>query len=183
MSSMYPSFGGAPARPCARCGTPLTINETQCSRCGMFNPLPQGQQFGASQQGAQGGPSGPLWGGQAQQASQYQQAGNGAWSNNPNASASTWGSSGQAGGGWQQNNLFGGQDAAFPASERHGRDRIDRVGIVGVLPPAAGDGHRHAVMLDRPRMSLAPRKALCRGRPLEPSLPFDHERHRQALRP
>ncbi|HEX7733247.1 MAG TPA: hypothetical protein VF458_00235 [Ktedonobacteraceae bacterium] len=117
MSSMYPSFGGAPARPCMRCGTPLTINETQCSRCGMFNPLPQGQQFGGIQQGAQGGgpgPSGPLWGGQAQQASQYQQNGNGAWSGNQDASASAWGSKGQAGGGWQQNNLFGGQDATPP---------------------------------------------------------------------
>jgi hypothetical protein len=37
---------------------------------------------------------------------------------------------------------FGGQEAAFPASERHGRDRIGRVGIVGVLSPAAGDGCR-----------------------------------------
>lgn len=113
MSSMYPSFGGAPARPCMRCGTPLTINETQCSRCGMFNPLPQGQS-GNLQQGAQGGPSGPLWGGQGPQGSQYQQAGNGAWSGNQDASASAWGSRGQAGGGWQQNNLFGGQDATPP---------------------------------------------------------------------
>ena len=113
MSSMYPSFGGAPARPCARCGAPLTINETQCSRCGTYNPLPQqGQQFGSFQQGAQGGgpgPSGPLWGGQAPQGSQYQQSGNGAWSGNQDASASAWGSRGQAGG-WQQNNAFGGQE-------------------------------------------------------------------------
>src|SRR5215472_15684260 len=107
MSSMYPSSGGASARPCMRCGTPLTVNETQCPRCGTLNQLPQGQQFGAFQQGAQGGgsgPSGPLWGGQ--QASQYQQNGNGLWSDNQDASASTWGSRGQAGGGWNQNNLF-----------------------------------------------------------------------------
>ncbi len=119
MSSMYPSFGGAPARPCMRCGTPLTINETQCSRCGTVNPLPQGQQFGTFQQGAQGGgpdTSGSLWGAQAQQASQYQQSGNGAWSGNQDASASTWGSRGQAGG-WQQNNQFGGQDQGAPPSQ------------------------------------------------------------------
>ncbi len=35
---------------------------------------------------------------------------------------------------------YGGRIAAFPASERRGRDRIDRVGIVGVLSAAPGDG-------------------------------------------
>src|SRR5258707_422246 len=114
MSSMYPSFGGTPARPCMRCGTPLATNETQCSRCGTYNALPQGQQFGMSQQGAQGGgagTSGPLWGAQPQQGqgSQYQQTGNGAWPGAQDASASAWGTRGQAGG-WQQNNTFGGQD-------------------------------------------------------------------------
>jgi hypothetical protein len=121
MSSMYPSFGGAPARPCARCGIPLTINETQCSRCGTYNPLPQqGQQFGAFQQGAQGGgpgPSGPLWGGQSPQGSQNQQPGNGAWPGNQDAPAPAWGSRGQAGGGWQQNNGFGGQDQSQPPQQ------------------------------------------------------------------
>lgn len=115
MSSMYPSFGEAPARPCARCGTPLASNETQCSRCGTYNPLPQGQQFGMFQQGAQGGgpgASGPLWGGQAQQ------SGNGAWPGNQDASASAWGSRGQAGGGWPQNpNQFGGQGQSAPPSQ------------------------------------------------------------------
>ncbi len=117
MSSMYPSFGGAPARPCMRCGTPLTINETQCSRCGLVNPPPQGQQFGAFQPGAQGmgpGPSGPLWGGQP--APPYQQGGNGGVGfGNQDASSSAWGPGpgGQAGG-WNQNNSFGGQDDPLP---------------------------------------------------------------------
>lgn len=118
MSSMYPSFSGAPARPCARCGTPLAGNETQCARCGMYNPLPPGQQAGLFQQGAQGGgpgPSGSLWGGQGPQASQSQLSGNnGAWSGNQDASASAWGSRGQAGGWPQSNNLFGGQDPTPP---------------------------------------------------------------------
>ena len=125
MSSMYPSFGGAPSRPCTRCGTPLTINETQCSRCGTYNPLPQGQQFGMFPQGAQGGgpvgPSGPLWGGQQPPSPPYQQPGNGGWPGpgNQDASAPAWGSGGgqQAGGGWQQNNLFGGQDQSFPPAQ------------------------------------------------------------------
>ncbi|HVU70552.1 MAG TPA: hypothetical protein VHD63_25730, partial [Ktedonobacteraceae bacterium] len=120
MSSMYPSFGGAPARPCIRCGTPLTGSETQCSRCGTYNAPPQGQPFGMfPQQGAQGAggtgnqgggpnPSGQLWGGgQGQPVSPFQ---NGAWPGNQDASASAWGAGGQ-GNGWQpnQNNLFGGQ--------------------------------------------------------------------------
>ncbi len=67
MSSMYP-FGGAAARPCARCGAPLAMNESQCSRCGTYNPLPQ---------------------------SQVPQAGNSAW---PGASGNAWGSPGQADG-------------------------------------------------------------------------------------
>lgn len=103
MSSMYPSSGGATARPCARCGAPLAPNESQCSRCGTYNPLPQGQQFGLFQQGAQGGrpvTSGLSWGTQAPQTSQGPQAGNG---------NGAWGSTGQAGG-WPQNNLFGGQE-------------------------------------------------------------------------
>src|SRR5579883_941188 len=111
MSSMYP-FGGAAARPCIRCGTPLAMNESQCSRCGTYNPLPQlpyppnlqnaqgempqGQQFGAFQQG-----SGPLWGTQAQ----FQQPGNSA---RPGASGNAWGSPGQANG-WSQNSLFADQ--------------------------------------------------------------------------
>jgi len=97
MSSMYP-FGGAAARSCMRCGTPLAMNESQCSRCGTYNPPPQGQQFGAFQQSSGQGTSGPLWGAQ----SQFQQPGTGTW---PGASGNAWGSPGQADG-WPQNSLF-----------------------------------------------------------------------------
>src|SRR5438270_3940209 len=34
----------------------------------------------------------------------------------------------------------GGQDAAISAVERRGRDRVDHVGVVGLLSPATGDG-------------------------------------------
>ncbi len=110
MSSMYP-FGGAMTRPCMRCGTPLAPNESQCTRCGTYNPLPQGQQFGMPQQGAQG-TSGPSWGTQPPQSSQFPQAGNGAWpgvSGNLGAPSPTWGPTEQAGA-WSQNNLFSGQN-------------------------------------------------------------------------
>ena len=116
MSSMYP-FGGAAARSCMRCGTPLAMNESQCSRCGTYNPppqfqypqnlhnaqgeMPQGQQFSTLQQGSGQGTSGPLWGAQ----SQFQQTGNSAW---PGASGNAWGSPGQADG-WPQNSLFADQ--------------------------------------------------------------------------
>jgi hypothetical protein len=41
MSSAYPPFGGAPGRPCQRCGMPLPPNELQCRNCGWQNaPLP-----------------------------------------------------------------------------------------------------------------------------------------------
>lgn len=119
MSSMYPSFGGMPGRSCMSCGTPLTTNETQCSRCGTYNPLPQGQQFGMSPQRAQGdgpGPSGSLWTGQPPQNFQNQAARNGTWPASNNGPVAGWGSQGQAGGGWQQNNLFyGGQNSAPPS--------------------------------------------------------------------
>lgn len=67
MSSMYP-FGGAAARPCMRCGAPLALNESQCARCGTYNPLPQ---------------------------SQVPQTGNNAW---PGSSGNAWGPPGQADG-------------------------------------------------------------------------------------
>lgn len=108
MSSMYPSFGGAAVRPCMRCGGPLAPNESQCSRCGTINPLPQGQPFGMSQQGQQPGPSGSGWSGQVPQPPQFPQNGNGAWPN-PAGSSAGWGSTGQAGG-WPQNTLFPSQN-------------------------------------------------------------------------
>src|SRR6266699_1807627 len=37
MSSSYPSFGNAPARPCQRCGRPLPPNEVYCGNCGQYN--------------------------------------------------------------------------------------------------------------------------------------------------
>ncbi len=72
MSSNYPPFGNAPARPCQRCGNPLPPNEARCATCGLMNtssqpnnavaqspsgtawgrPAPQ-QSFGAGQQGGQ----------------------------------------------------------------------------------------------------------------------------------
>jgi hypothetical protein len=119
MSSMYPSFGGAAARPCVRCGAPLAPNESQCSRCGTYNPLPQGQQLGMFQQGAQGsgqGASGPSWGASSPQAPQFPQGGGGAWPGGtgtgaPGPSASAWGPAGQQGG-WSQNSLFNQQSSS-----------------------------------------------------------------------
>lgn len=72
MSSNYPPFGNAPARPCQRCGNPLPPNEARCVHCGLMNtpsqpnnavaqsssatawggPTPQ-QSFGSGQQGGQ----------------------------------------------------------------------------------------------------------------------------------
>jgi Domain of Unknown Function (DUF1080) len=42
MSSAYPPFGGAPGRPCQRCGMPLPPNEVQCRNCGWQNTPMQG---------------------------------------------------------------------------------------------------------------------------------------------
>lgn len=111
MSSMYPSFGGAAARPCMRCGAPLALNVSQCSRCGMLHPLPQGQQPGMFQQGQQARSAGPSWGvqpPQPPQAPQFPQNGSSGWPNNAGSSISQ-GLAGQAGG-WSQNTLFPGQN-------------------------------------------------------------------------
>lgn len=108
MSSMYPSFGGAAARPCMRCGAPLALNESQCSRCGMLHPLPQGQQSGMFQQGQQARSLGPSWGAQPPQAPQFPQNGGGRWPDNAGSSVSR-GLTGQAGG-WSQNTQFPGQN-------------------------------------------------------------------------
>lgn len=99
MSSMYPSFGGAATRPCMRCGAPLAPNESQCSRCGMLHPLPQGQQ----PQGQQARSLGPSWGAQQPPAPQFSPSGSGAWPNNP-GSSSVQGAMGAAGGWPQQQN-------------------------------------------------------------------------------
>src|SRR5437588_12521623 len=39
MSSSYPPFGNAPARPCQRCGRPLPPNEVYCGNCGQYNAI------------------------------------------------------------------------------------------------------------------------------------------------
>ena len=106
MSSMYPSFGGAAARPCMRCGAPLAPGESQCSRCGTLNPLPQGQQPGMFQQGQQRRSPGLSWDAPPPQSPRF--PANGGWSE-PTGSPGGWGSTEQTGG-WQQNNLFSGQN-------------------------------------------------------------------------
>ena len=55
MSSSYPSFGNAPARPCQRCGRPLPPNEVYCGNCGQNNAI----QFNNSVAQPSSGPS---WG-------------------------------------------------------------------------------------------------------------------------
>src|SRR6266567_1136019 len=55
MSSSYPSFGNAPARPCQRCGRPLPPNEVYCGNCGQYNAI---QLNNAVAQPS----SGPSWG-------------------------------------------------------------------------------------------------------------------------
>jgi hypothetical protein len=37
MSSAYPPYGGAPVRPCQRCGMSLPLNEVYCRNCGYYN--------------------------------------------------------------------------------------------------------------------------------------------------
>jgi 3-keto-disaccharide hydrolase len=107
MSSMYPSFGGAAARPCIRCGAPLALNVSQCSRCGMLNPLPQGQQPGTFQQGQPARSLGPSWGMQPPQSPPFPQNGGGVQPDN--AGSSSWGPPMGQAGGWPQNTLFPGQ--------------------------------------------------------------------------
>jgi hypothetical protein len=118
MSSSYP-FSGAMTRPCMRCGAPLALKESQCSRCGAYKPPPQGQPFGMPQQAA----SGPLWGAQPPQSPQIPMPGNGAWSNpsgSLGASAPSWGSMEQASS-WSQpqpqNSLFAGQNQSPPPQQ------------------------------------------------------------------
>ncbi|MEO7021149.1 MAG: family 16 glycoside hydrolase [Ktedonobacteraceae bacterium] len=113
MSSMYSSFGGAAARPCMRCGAPLALTESQCSRCGTLNPLPQGQQPGMFQQGQQARSSAPSWGPQSPQSPQFPQNGSGAWPD-ANGSSSSWGSTAGQAGGWPQNTQFPGQNQPPP---------------------------------------------------------------------
>jgi hypothetical protein len=58
MSSSYPPFGNAAARPCQRCGMPLPLNEVNCANCGQYHPSAQANN--AAQP-----PSGTSWGGAA----------------------------------------------------------------------------------------------------------------------
>lgn len=112
MSSLYPPFGGATARPCIRCGAPLSPNELQCSRCGMYNPYPQqGSQPGTFQQGSN---SGGAWGAQVAQVPQTPQNGNATW-NGSMGSAPGWGATSGQAGGWSQNNLFAGSQPLPPS--------------------------------------------------------------------
>ena len=41
MSSIYPPFGGPPAKLCLRCGSPLPANVITCVNCGTYNPVVQ----------------------------------------------------------------------------------------------------------------------------------------------
>lgn len=114
MSSMYP-FGGAAGRSCMRCGSLLGTKESQCSRCGTYNPLPQGQPAGIFQQGAPG----PAWGTQSPQAPQFPQTGNNAWPGaaGPSTQSQNWQPGGQTGGAWPQNNLFAEQSQSAMSSQ------------------------------------------------------------------
>ena len=55
MSSSYPSFGNAPARPCQRCGRPLSPNEVYCGNCGQYNAIQLNNSVAQPS-------SGPSWG-------------------------------------------------------------------------------------------------------------------------
>ena len=63
MSSNYPPFGNAPARPCQRCGNPLSPNEARCANCGLMNTPSQPNSAVAQPS------SGAAWGGPAPQQS------------------------------------------------------------------------------------------------------------------
>jgi 3-keto-disaccharide hydrolase len=41
MSSIYPPYGGPPAKLCLHCGAPLPANVVTCVNCGTYNPLTQ----------------------------------------------------------------------------------------------------------------------------------------------
>lgn len=89
--SSYPSFGGAAARPCMRCGAPIAFNESQCSRCGLPQTPPSSQPSGMFQQGQQARPLGPSWSSQPPQASPFAQPGG-----SGNAGSSLWPATGSA---------------------------------------------------------------------------------------
>ncbi len=61
MSSNYPPFGNAPARPCQRCGNALPPNEARCANCGWMNTSSQPNNVVAQPS------SGAAWGGPAPQ--------------------------------------------------------------------------------------------------------------------
>ena len=51
MSSMYPPFSGPLQQRCVRCGTPLPPNVPMCGNCGIYNNLPQANNFMGSSTG------------------------------------------------------------------------------------------------------------------------------------
>lgn len=128
MSSMYP-FGGAAVRPCVRCGAQLALKESQCSRCGTYNP-PVQEQGRADVQSLPGqGTSGLSWDAQ----SQFRQTGQQAWSD-----GNTGGT-----GGWPQQHLFADQrqQAQQPLSARQFQQNI-----FGSPPgPGFGDPNQSAL--------------------------------------
>src|SRR6266567_692372 len=104
--SSYPPFGGA-ARPCMRCGAPLSVQQSQCPRCGTINPPPQGQQGSGFQQGQNSGR--PMqnqgWGNQGQSFGNSGPLGSPQYGN----SGDGWGAQTQNGA-WSQNQSpFGGR--------------------------------------------------------------------------
>src|SRR5215469_1510072 len=46
MSSVYPPYGGPPARRCLRCGMPLSPDVVTCTNCGTHNPVGNSPQQG-----------------------------------------------------------------------------------------------------------------------------------------
>ena len=80
MSSNYPPFGNAPARPCQRCGNPLPPNEARCAYCGLMNTTSQPNNIVAQPS------SGAAWGGPApQQSFGSSQQGGQPWGQSPSA--------------------------------------------------------------------------------------------------
>jgi hypothetical protein len=63
MSSVYPPYGGPPARRCLRCGMPLPPDVVTCTNCGTHNPVGSSPQQGQAPWGGSS-PQMPPAGGQ-----------------------------------------------------------------------------------------------------------------------
>jgi len=63
MSSVYPPYGGPPARRCLRCGMPLPPDVVTCTNCGTHNPVGSSPQQGQTPWGGSS-PQMPPAGGQ-----------------------------------------------------------------------------------------------------------------------